>query len=319
MSIDIVAVLGCARSGSTILEGKLQQTADITALGEVTYIWDKGFIRDELCGCGVKFSRCEFWTAVLAESFGKVSAQDAPRFDAAFRAARGGLVDWHTQLGSSPPLDPLFRDVARALYLAAFKIGGERALLDKATPRFAASLQAADVGEILPVQIFRAARPNVYSLKTPKLRPQSQDGSEATMKRAKTVFNAMFRWSLLNHQASNFVRHHKGRKATVCYDFFCTSPDEQLQALIFELGLSPRRAGGVDNWHSVSGNPMRFGADRLQIREDERWKSGLTKLDQFIITLATGWQQKRLEEHSLGYSAEESTLRATTREASLNV
>jgi hypothetical protein len=304
MSINIVAVLGCARSGSTMLEGKLQHAANITALGEVTHIWSKGFIGDELCGCGRNFSRCEFWTAVLIEAFGKVSAQDASRFDRAFAAARGGIVDWDTQRGRAPPVDPLFAEVSRALYRAAHKIGGNKDLLDSSKyARFAASLKSSEVGRIIPIHIFRSARPNIYSLKTSKQRPQSQEEAAAAMKSAATIFHAMARWSLRNLQASNFVRTHSGPKATVFYDRFCKGPDEQLQALITQLGLSPRPSAGGDIWHSVSGNPMRFGSDRLQIKEDDRWKRGLTKLDQGIITFATGWQQKALEGHARRCSA----------------
>jgi hypothetical protein len=296
MSINVIAVLGCARSGSTMLEGKLQQAADITALGEVTHIWSKGFLGDELCGCGRNFSRCEFWTAVLGEAFGKVRAQDALRFDRAFETARGGIFDWDTQRGRAPQVDPLFAEVSCALYRAAHKIGGGRDLLDSSKyARFAASLKSSEVGRIMPVHIFRSAKPNVYSLKTSKQRPQSQDGAAATMKSATTIFHAMTRWSLRNLQASNFVRTHSGPKATVFYDQFCRAPDEQLQGLMTQLGLSPRPAARADVWHSVSGNPMRFGSDRLQVKEDDRWKRGLSKLDQGIITFATGWQQKTLE------------------------
>jgi len=301
MSVKIIALLGCARSGSTMLEGKLQEAVDITALGEVTWVWSKGFIQDETCGCGASFSKCDFWRAVLAEAFGAVTTADAQRFDAAFRFARGTVVDWDTQLGRSPPVDPLFKDIVNALYPAAHKVGGGRPLLDSSkSARFTASLMAADVGRIMPVHMFREPRQNVYSLMTPKARPQSQDGGKATMAKARSVFHATAIWNLRNLQASNVVRKHDGRKATVSYHRFCQSADEQLQALASELGLNPRRAGDAQAWHSVSGNPMRFATDRLQIRTDERCRSGLTKLDQSVIVLASEWQEKRLERRSVG-------------------
>jgi hypothetical protein len=118
------------------------------------------------------------------------------------------------------------------------------------------------------------------------------------MKSATTIFHATTRWSLRNLQASRFMRAHDGPKATVFYDAFCRSPDEQLQALMTRLGLSPRPSAGAGVWHSVSGNPMRFGSDRLQIKEDERWRRGLSRLDQGIITFATRWQQKALEDRA---------------------
>jgi hypothetical protein len=176
-------------------------------------------------------------------------------------------------------------------------------LLDSSkAARFTASLKAAGVGRIMPVHMFRGARANVYSLRTPKPRPQAQDGDKAAMARSVTVFQAVARWKLRNLQASNLVLKHEGAKATVSYERFCSAPDKQLQALMAELGLAPRQDAAADSWHSVSGNPMRFAADRLQIRADDRWKLGLSKLDQCIITVGTAQQQKRLEESSLGFA-----------------
>jgi hypothetical protein len=206
------------------------------------------------------------------------------------------------QLGRPPPIDPLFAQIAAALYLAAHKVGGGRTLLDSSkAARFTASLKGARVGRIMPVHMFRGAPANIYSLKTPKARPQAQTGATADMARSLTVFQAVARWKLRNLQASNLVRTHEGAKATISYDRFCSAPDEQLQALMAELDLAPRRGPAPDSWHSVSGNPMRFAADRLQIRADERWKRGLSKLDRYIIAVGTAQQQRRLEASSLGF------------------
>jgi hypothetical protein len=155
------------------------------------------------------------------------------------------------------------------------------------------------VGRVMPVHVFRAAAPNVYSLMTPKVRPQSQAGRKPTMRKSKSVFHATAHWNVRNLQAGNIIDRHDGPKATVSYEKFCRSADEQLRGLLLELGIPARLARGDAEWHSVSGNPMRFGGDRLRIRTDEVWKSGLSALDRRIVALASGWQEKRLEKRAL--------------------
>lgn len=296
---QVVAIIGCARSGSTVLEGKLQQAADVTGLGEVAHLWNRGFLRDELCGCGANFSRCEFWTEVIARAFGKVHAADARRFDVAFRAAVGGVVHLETPVWR-PACDPLFADVARQLYLSAHRIGGGKILLDSSKPaHFAASLSASGVARVRPIHLFRSSGPNVQSLRTSKPRPQSQDLAYARMPRSKTLAHAIAHWIFRNAQASNFLRQQDGRALTIHFDSFCHEAEAQLQAIMTQLELPDRRGGDRDRWHSVSGNPVRFEPNGLDI-EPERSMVVLSSLERAIVALTTARQQRRLEERALG-------------------
>jgi hypothetical protein len=297
----VVAIIGCARSGSTLLEGKLQQAADVTALGEVAHLWSRGFLRDELCGCGVNFSRCEFWTEVIAKGFGKVHAADARRFDAAFRAAVGGVVHLETRR-RRPAGDPLFREIARELYLAAHQVGGGKTLLDSSKPaRFAASLEASGAACVLPLHLFRSSAPNVQSLRTSKPRPQSQDGSYAMMPSSKTLAHAIAHWIFRNAQASDFMRRHDGRSLTIHFDDFRRNVQPQLQAIMARLELPARRSGARPTWHSVSGNPVRFERDGLDVRVEERATACLNAIERAIVALTTTRQQMRLEACALAH------------------
>ncbi|WP_395670273.1 hypothetical protein [Phenylobacterium sp.] len=297
---DIVAIIGCARSGSTVLEGKVQQAANVTGLGEVAHLWSRGFLRNELCGCGVNFSRCEFWTEVLARAFGKVQVADARRFDAAFRSAVGGVVHLETPSWRPLHVDPLFGAIARDLYRAAHQIGGERPLVDSSKPaHFAASLKASSVGHVLPLHVFRSPGRNVQSLRTSKPRPQAQEIAYAMMPSSRTLAHAIAHWIFRNAQASNFIRHHDGCSATIFFDGFCQDVDAQLQAIMERLALPARQAGRAETWHSVSGNPVRFQPNGLEIRGSDDVVP-LTAFGSAVVRFTTARQQMLLEARSLG-------------------
>src|SRR4029453_1715634 len=65
------------RSGTTLLERSLGQIEGFCAVGEIRHIWDRSFAANELCGCGVPFRGCDFWTAVVDEAYGGFAALDA--------------------------------------------------------------------------------------------------------------------------------------------------------------------------------------------------------------------------------------------------
>jgi hypothetical protein len=293
----IISIIGCGRSGSTLLEGVMHERLDLTALGEVTFIWEKGRIKNERCGCDMAFHECEFWSAVLSDAFGTISDADARRYDAAFQTARGHLLNPALVAGHFPEPDPLFREVARALYASAFKVGGNRPLVDSSkSGAWAAALHKAGVGRRLDsLHIFRDACGNVHSLRTEKERPHSVGSDFAKIPASKTLFHAIAFWKIRNGQAEQFVRRVDPAAATMSYEHLCTDPKGHLEAIMRAFELEPRRGKAQMSWHSVSGNPMRFDSDIRPIRLDDRWKREMSRFDQAVTGLLTAGEQRRLE------------------------
>ena len=75
----VVYVGGLGRSGSTLLERALARLPGFVGLGEVVYLWERGLLNDETCGCGEPFSDCAFWRAVGERAFGSWDAVDTVR------------------------------------------------------------------------------------------------------------------------------------------------------------------------------------------------------------------------------------------------
>ena len=65
--IRAVYIAGTGRNGSTLLGMHLAQHPEIFFAGELTHIWRRGFLDDQLCSCGARFSQCGFWTDVATD------------------------------------------------------------------------------------------------------------------------------------------------------------------------------------------------------------------------------------------------------------
>jgi hypothetical protein len=70
MGVAVLYLGGQARSGSTLLERALGQIPTFWSSGEVRYLWDRGLIENQRCGCGQPLRDCAFWTSVGERAFG---------------------------------------------------------------------------------------------------------------------------------------------------------------------------------------------------------------------------------------------------------
>ena len=68
--VEIAFVGGWGRSGSTLLSRMLGEVPDFVAVGEVRDVFLRGIMEDRVCGCGSRFSSCEFWQEVGNDAYG---------------------------------------------------------------------------------------------------------------------------------------------------------------------------------------------------------------------------------------------------------
>ena len=68
-STKVLFVAGTGRSGTTILSTILGQLPGAMAVGELRYVWERGFLEDHRCGCGLPFSQCPVWKAVVDRAY----------------------------------------------------------------------------------------------------------------------------------------------------------------------------------------------------------------------------------------------------------
>ena len=63
--MEIIYILGAGRSGSTILAHSINKSIDSIHIGEISYLYNRGFYDNSVCSCGNSFHDCTFWGQVI--------------------------------------------------------------------------------------------------------------------------------------------------------------------------------------------------------------------------------------------------------------
>jgi len=126
---QIIYIMGTGRSGTTILEILLSNNTDVTGVGEVTHIFQDGYINDSICSCGEPVSICSVWNEVknrcqwsddLMESYNSLFVN----------------VSWHTKFPSiamgrlSIPLRSTYRAINNCLFTSVAEITNSSFVVD---------------------------------------------------------------------------------------------------------------------------------------------------------------------------------------------
>lgn len=295
-AVRVAYVAGFGRSGSTVVEGLLQSRYAATGLGEIFFLWARGALRNELCGCGAHFRRCPFWTEVIRDAFGRVTEYDARIYDREFKRARGRRPQF-SSMHDAGPATPLFQDVAGALYASIGRhIGGEVLIDSSKYPLYGAWLTQTAGIDLSVLHLFRDPCGVAYSWSLLKERPESV-GDQDYMAVSRSTLTSIWRWKWFNHWSDELRDRYGLQSALVSYERFCDQPEAHLEAIAKVLNLKPRTIPKTE-WHSVSGNPLRFEPGELAIRKDERWKTEMDPTAQRITTLLCGEQHRQLRENA---------------------
>jgi hypothetical protein len=288
--ITVGFIAGTGRSGSTLLARMLGQLAGVVCVGEVRQIWRRGFLEDWTCGCGRPFSRCPFWTAVVAEAFGDgVDAAGLAR--AEHQATRVRRLP--RQLLGRRPGDgggaPVLTDALARLYRAVQSVSGARVIIDSSkNPLYAGLLARVPGLELRMVHLTRDPRGAAYSWSRAKAAAdRPTEGGMDVMGAAKS--SAL--WTLWNTAAERGGRH--GPYLRVRYEDLVADPDPTVAGIATVLGIDPApdlvAEGAVELGvsHTVSGNADRLGVGTVVLRPDVAWRQALPRSDAAVVTALT--------------------------------
>ncbi|HET7425359.1 MAG TPA: hypothetical protein VFJ92_17475 [Gemmatimonadales bacterium] len=284
-----------SRSGSTLLDLMLGRIPAFVSAGEVRFLWDRGLIEGQLCGCGVPVPRCPFWGAVLNQAFGPGAGPD-PADMVALRDRVDGLgrlpltaAPWRPA-GLGRDLRA-FQAVLARLYRAIAAVAGAAVVVDSSKYAAYGRLVAGAPGlDLRLVHLVRDSRAVAYSwTRTKRLREVADE--ERYMPVLPAWRSAAF-WNLEN-VALELVRPAATRSAVLRYDELTAQPAEALRLTLGRLDLSGDTGGlaagrlSVQPNHTVAGNPLRLGRDEISIRADVEWKDRLSRGDRRTVTALT--------------------------------
>jgi hypothetical protein len=293
--IKVLYIAGWSRSGSTILGNILGQIDGFFHVGELRYIWERGFIENWLCGCGVRFSDCEMWKAILKGAFGGADHIDA---DEMLHLCKSGTRTRHIPLmlmpgGKSLLAARLSRYLANLekLYRGIQSVTGARVIVDSSkSPIYGRVLSLIPAIDLYVVHLIRDPRGTTYSI----LRRTALPDTVQRMGQGATPTKAAVNWTVYNLAAELFQMYEPAKYMRIRYEDLVQSP-HQTVAGIFNLMADTTtciesvmgQVVYIDAQHSVSGNPSRFQVGNVELRLDDEWRVKMKQRHKFLVIAST--------------------------------
>jgi Sulfotransferase family len=293
---SVLFVAGAGRSGSTLLGAMCGQIDGFTDVGELRHIWARGLLANELCGCGLPFRVCPFWTDVIERAFGS--------FDSAAPARHRALQRSVDRMWRIPQLRAArdgsrfaaqaraYAEAIRRLYSAVAATSGASVVVDSSkSPSHVFVANLARGLDLRVLHLVRDPRAVAFSWRRVRVRPEVAGGRQA-MPRYPVAW-AAFEWDVMNAAVRN-TRTLGLPYAFLRYEDMVARPGPEVARTLSEIGLgSPEltfiRDDGVRlrPTHSVSGNPSRFAVGTVQLQPDLEWEGAMTRRDRLVVTALT--------------------------------
>lgn len=308
--VRVLYVAGTGRSGSTLLTTILGQVPGVFAAGEMRFLWQRGALQDERCGCGQPFSACSEWTSVMRSVVGEASVREvaqgvARRLWRRTRARRVPRVALRALVGLTPlpshPDDALLVD----LYRAVRDRSGATVVVDSSKlPLYGLLLQELPGVEVTVLHLVRDPRAAAYSWLRHRASRQRDD--DPPMDRQPVLKSATL-WLLWNLVAAVAWRQRDGRHLRLRYEALVRDPAAALAPVLERLGAPAGSLPFVDRstlrispTHAVAGNPSRHVTGHVEVRDDAEWTRGLGSGRGALVQALTaptrallGWSDRR--------------------------
>jgi hypothetical protein len=296
---NLLAIVGTTRSGSTLLDMLLCDTPAVFSGGELRWIWERGYLKDQSCSCGEPIQRCELWSEVMAEASGSAGQPDrAPHQVAEWQ--RTALRQRHTcriarSVATDPDLadDPTLRDYRRTLLQLCqtiVTVSGRPWIVHS-------SKLGSDVALVGPVPALHTRV--IHLTRDPRGVVHSGGRGHATPSLPWFVLlsrgprQSTLDCLRLNASAEIALRSFdRGRVSRFRYDDFAADPFVELGRLSTELGVPVNKNQIADESVTlapkslVGGSPVRFRRE-VTIRPDDEWVSAMPRSMKLLIGAAT--------------------------------
>ncbi len=288
----VLYIAGTGRSGSTVITQLLGEIEGIIPVGELRYVWERGFQQNQLCGCGVPFRSCDFWSRVATSAFGgidkRVAAEvmqisnslDRIRFTPQLlvRSLRGAA--FQRQL-------VLYDSLVGTLYGAILAVSGGSMVVDSSKdPSYAFLLRSLPSLDVAILHLVRDPRAVAYSWSRKRIRPEVHWKTQYMQRRS--ALRSALLWDEYNLILEILGQLHS-TFSRIRYEDFVSDPSTVIASLVAFAGARDGRIcdPGSEFVHSVSGNPSRFQSQRPVIRADVEWRNHMRPSDRRVVTTLT--------------------------------
>lgn len=297
--IKIILIAGYGRSGSTLLDRILGNSLNACSVGELRHIWDRGFLEDQLCGCGKKFSECPFWRSAISNWSRTVNKletsqimnlkqkvdrmREIPRLlfpkmrpqetQTAYQTYSQIIFNLYKSIQKESECDFIVDSSKDASYAYLLNSMAEQGLID-----------------LFVIHLVRDSRAVAYSWQRQKKRPEIH-WKEENMP-IHSVSKSALEWGVSNSLMSMFRLFSAPRYFFLKYEDFVIAPDHSLQKIYQFLKVEREDIRLPDEKqmielkpaHTISGNPMRFQQGNIRIQPDNEWMNKLPQKQKWLTT-----------------------------------
>jgi len=295
--VTIAFIGGWGRSGSTLLSRMLAEVPGFIAVGELRDVFLRGTIQDRVCGCGRRFSECDFWQSVGEEAYGGWDKLSIPRIQ---ELRRRTDKPWHLPALLNPGLRKRtdqavleYGELFQPLYRSIRRITGARVIVDSSKiASYAAILQRTPGLSPRMVHLVRDPRGTLNSWMK-QVRMKDDLDTTRYMPRYNVVTGAA-RYMAYNVEMHMVAKHSP--RVHLRYEDLVADPASRLREVLSIMGaendldvstlIGPAgvRLGAS---HTVAGNPMRHESGWVELRPDEAWRTTLPVRQQQLICALT--------------------------------
>jgi hypothetical protein len=287
--VQVIFIGGLGRSGTTLLERVLGQLPGVCGLGEVVHLWDRDVRDDERCGCGTRFSQCEFWQQVGEYAFGGWHRLNLSRL-LALRSAveRTRYIPQLALRSNTAVADYVWH--YRRVYEAAATVTGSNVIIDSSKhAALAYCLRWSDEFDLRVLHVVRDSRGVAYSWTKKVPRPESN----GQMMTCYPPFRSALLWNAHN-AAFELLRRSGVAIRRVHYENFLRDPITVTRSIAEFAGIDPgpleflnTDAAELAPCHSAAGNPMRFTVGSVPLHLDQAWRTSLPPRQRRLVGMLT--------------------------------
>lgn len=295
----VLYILGAGRSGSTLVERVLGQDSRVATLGEVHHLWERGIVRNELCGCGQPFHECPYWNEIGQLAFGGWAEVDLEKV-----RRLGRQVDRQRRLlrtanpwpkASTTGAATEYANYYRRIYRAALTVAQADVVIDSGKhPSLAMALSHDRRIDLRALHVVRDSMGVSYSWSKEQARPEARSKDHQTMSQHTSVGSSAY-WLSANLE-SELVRVRRVPYARMRYEDFVNQPTSTMKSAWERLRLPGVAPSPVDSRghihlvpnHTVAGNPSRFAVGDTRLRPDDAWKVKMVPSDRRKVAIMTG-------------------------------
>jgi len=286
--IKIIYLMGMGRSGGTIIGRLLGQMRNSVYIGELRYLWQRGFIENWRCSCGEKFSNCDFWQSVIKD----INILDKSIFmvkeihDKYDKTSRYFNLIVNKLLNRKRFFEPYCRYVEEVYEGISSKTGKNIIVESSRYPSRAISLSCCDKFEIYVIHLIRDPRGVIYS----QQKEDKRKSGEYKIFPLKRIIHWIVT-TILSFISQIILKNN----VLIKYENFVDKPELTLKMILNKFYLQANYIKQIDEIkevdlkkiHVFSANENRSISGKIKIKKDEKWKTEMDKRTYLFTTIFT--------------------------------